>query len=121
MPAGADSFKEALRMGAEIFHALKKVLKDKGYNTAVGDEGGFAPSLKSNDEALEVIAANRPDLQIVLVDPLRIRRAYRAQFEAHQTAIRKTCHGLRIDFLPVFTDEPIERALAYYLARRSKR
>ncbi len=55
MPAGADSFKEALRMGAEIFHTLKKVLKDKGYNTAVGDEGGFAPDLKSNEEALEVI------------------------------------------------------------------
>jgi len=55
MPSGADSFKEALRMGAEIFHSLKKVLKDKGYNTAVGDEGGFAPDLKSNEEALEVI------------------------------------------------------------------
>jgi len=55
MPAGASSFREALRMGAEIFHALKKVLKDKGYNTAVGDEGGFAPDLKSNEEALEVI------------------------------------------------------------------
>jgi enolase len=55
MPAGAESFKEALRMGAEIFHALKKVLKGKGYNTAVGDEGGFAPDLKSNEEALEVI------------------------------------------------------------------
>ena len=55
MPAGAESFKEALRMGAEIFHALKKVLKDKGYNTSVGDEGGFAPNLKSNEEALEVI------------------------------------------------------------------
>ena len=55
MPAGAESFKEALRMGAEIFHALKKVLKDKGYNTAVGDEGGFAPDLKSNEEALQVI------------------------------------------------------------------
>ena len=55
MPVGADSFKEALRMGAEIFHTLKKVLKNKGYNTAVGDEGGFAPDLKSNEEALEVI------------------------------------------------------------------
>jgi len=55
MPAGAYSFKEALRMGTEIFHALKKVLKDKGCNTAVGDEGGFAPDLKSNEEALEVI------------------------------------------------------------------
>jgi len=55
MPVGAASFAEALRMGAEIFHALKVVLKGKGYNTAVGDEGGFAPNLKSNEEALEVI------------------------------------------------------------------
>ena len=55
MPAGATSFAEALRMGAEVFHALKGVLKGKGYNTAVGDEGGFAPNLKSNEEALEVI------------------------------------------------------------------
>lgn len=55
MPAGAKSFTEALRMGAEIFHALKGVLKGKGYNTAVGDEGGFAPNLKSNEEALQVI------------------------------------------------------------------
>ena len=55
MPVGATCFAEALRMGAEIFHALKKVLKDKGCNTSVGDEGGFAPNLKSNEEALEVI------------------------------------------------------------------
>lgn len=55
MPAGADTFSDAIRMGAEVFHNLKKVLKPKGYNTAVGDEGGFAPNLKSNEEALEVI------------------------------------------------------------------
>ena len=55
-PWGAPTFKEALRWGAEVFHTLKKVLKDKGYNTAVGDEGGYAPSLKSNDEAFELIA-----------------------------------------------------------------
>jgi enolase len=55
MPVGAETFKEALRMGAETFHALKAVLKGKGYNTAVGDEGGFAPNLGSNEEALEVI------------------------------------------------------------------
>ncbi len=55
MPVGAPTFKEALRTGAEIFHALKAVLKGKGYNTAVGDEGGFAPNLGSNEEALEVI------------------------------------------------------------------
>ena len=56
VPWGAPTFAEALRMGAEIFHALKGVLKGRGYVTAVGDEGGFAPSLKSNREALEVIA-----------------------------------------------------------------
>ncbi len=55
MPVGAKTFKEALRMGTEVFHALKAVLKDKGLNTAVGDEGGFAPNLTSNTEALEVI------------------------------------------------------------------
>ncbi len=55
MPKGVDSFKEALRMGTEVFHTLKKVLKSKGYSTAVGDEGGFAPELKSNDEAVELI------------------------------------------------------------------
>jgi enolase len=55
MPVGADTFAEGLRMGAEVFHSLKKVLKDKGLNTAVGDEGGFAPDLKSNEEAIEVI------------------------------------------------------------------
>jgi enolase len=55
MPIGAPSFAEALRWGAETFHALKSVLKKKGYNTAVGDEGGFAPSLKANAEAIEVI------------------------------------------------------------------
>ncbi|RLL46605.1 phosphopyruvate hydratase [Oceanobacillus piezotolerans] len=55
MPVGAESFKEALRMGAEIFHSLKKVLSSKGYNTAVGDEGGFAPNLGSNEEALQTI------------------------------------------------------------------
>jgi enolase len=56
MPKGADSFSQALQMGAEVFHALKGVLKAKGLSTAVGDEGGFAPALDSNEHALEVIA-----------------------------------------------------------------
>jgi enolase len=56
MPKGASSFREALRQGAEIFHALKKVLKDRGLTTTVGDEGGFAPNLDSAFDALEVIA-----------------------------------------------------------------
>lgn len=55
MPVGAPTFAEALRMGAETFHTLKSILKKKGYSTAVGDEGGFAPNLKANDEAVEVI------------------------------------------------------------------
>jgi enolase len=55
MPAGASSFREALRWGAETYHSLKAVLKDKGYSTSVGDEGGFAPSLGSNEEAVELI------------------------------------------------------------------
>jgi enolase len=75
-PYGADRFSEALRMGAEVFHNLKAVLKKRGYSTAVGDEGGFAPSLKSNVEALEVIleaitkAGYTPGEQIgILLDP----------------------------------------------------
>ena len=54
-PVGAPSFKEGLRMGAEVFHALKKVLHDRGLSTAVGDEGGFAPNLKSNEEAIQTV------------------------------------------------------------------
>ncbi len=75
-PYGAPYFAEALRMGAEVFHSLKAVLKKKGYSTAVGDEGGFAPNLKSNDEALEVIleaitkAGYKPGVDIGLaLDP----------------------------------------------------
>jgi enolase len=55
MPAGAATWSDALRMGTEVFHSLKKVLKSKGLNTAVGDEGGFAPNLKTNEEAIQVI------------------------------------------------------------------
>ena len=55
MPVGAKTFKEAIRMGAEVFHALKNVLKEKGYTTSVGDEGGYAPKLASNEEAFELI------------------------------------------------------------------
>jgi enolase len=72
MPVSAPTFGEALRMGVETFHSLKKVLKEKGYNTSVGDEGGFAPNLKSNDEAVETIltaierAGYRPGEDILL-------------------------------------------------------
>ena len=76
VPVGARTFADGLRMGAETFHALKAVLKEKGYSTAVGDEGGFAPSLGSNQEAVEVIltaierAGYQPGRQIALaLDP----------------------------------------------------
>jgi len=75
-PYGAPQFSEALRMGVEVFHTLKNVLKKKGYSTAVGDEGGFAPNLKSNDEALELVleaitqAGYKPGEQIgIALDP----------------------------------------------------
>ncbi len=76
MPVGAESFSEALRWGVEVFHTLKGVLKKRGYNTAVGDEGGFAPSVKSNVEAIEVVleaiqqAGYKPGSQIAIaLDP----------------------------------------------------
>jgi enolase len=76
MPVGAESFSEALRWGVEVFHTLKGVLKKRGYNTAVGDEGGFAPSVKSNVEAIEVVleaiqqAGYKPGAQIAIaLDP----------------------------------------------------
>jgi enolase len=76
MPHGAPTFAEALRMGAETFHALKKVLHEKGYQTTVGDEGGFAPNLKSNEETLDIIlmaiekAGYKPGEQIsIALDP----------------------------------------------------
>jgi len=76
MPVGAPSFSEALRWGVEIFHTLKAVLKKRGYNTSVGDEGGFAPSLKSNEEAIELVieaiqqANYKPGSQVAIaLDP----------------------------------------------------
>jgi len=76
VPHGAEKFSDALRMGAEVFHNLKSVLKKRNYSTAVGDEGGFAPNLKSNDEALELVleainaAGYKPGDQIsIALDP----------------------------------------------------
>src|SRR5438105_2256772 len=72
VPVGAPSFPEAVRIGAEVFHNLKKILHDAGHSTAVGDEGGFAPNLKSNQEAIELIlkaieaAGYKPGDQVAL-------------------------------------------------------
>jgi len=83
MPVGAETFREALRMGTEVFHALKSVLKEKGLNTAVGDEGGFAPNLASNEEALQLImsaiekAGFKPGEQIALALDVAATEMYR--------------------------------------------
>ena len=76
VPVGAPNFAEALRMGAEVFHALAAVLKKRGHSTNVGDEGGFAPNLKSNEEPIEVIleaiakAGYRPGADVsIALDP----------------------------------------------------
>jgi enolase len=76
VPFGAEKFSESLRMGVEVFHTLKGVLKQRGYSTSVGDEGGFAPNLKSNEEALEVVleaitrAGYKPGEQVsIAIDP----------------------------------------------------
>lgn len=72
MPIGADMFSEGLRMGVEVFHHLKSVLKAKGYSTNVGDEGGFAPNIKSNEEAIEIVlkaietAGYRPGIDVMI-------------------------------------------------------
>jgi enolase len=72
VPIGGETFKDALRMGAEVFHSLAKVLSDKGFSTGVGDEGGFAPNLKSNDQGIEMIlhgiekAGYKPGEDIIL-------------------------------------------------------
>jgi enolase len=92
MPVGAPSFKEALRVGAEVFHALKAVLKDRGYNTSVGDEGGFAPNLKSNEEALEVIiesiknAGYKPGDDVQLAMDVASSEFYNADKEVYDLA-----------------------------------
>jgi enolase len=98
VPAGAPSFAEALRWGAEVFHTLKGVLKKRGYSTSVGDEGGFAPSLKSNDEAIEAIleainaAGYTPGEQIAIaLDPAS------SEFYEEGQYVFKKSDGRRLD------------------------
>ena len=100
MPVGAPSFKEALRMGAEIFHSLKAELKSKGLNTAVGDEGGFAPNLSSNEEALSTIvnaierAGYKPGEDVMLAIDVaasemydKDRRVYKLEGEGRELSV----------------------------------
>ena len=92
MPVGAKSFKEALRMGAEVFHNLRTVLKEKGLNTAVGDEGGFAPNLSSNEEALATIvkaierAGYKPGEEIALALDVAATEIYNKETKTYTLA-----------------------------------
>lgn len=85
VPAGAETFSESLRMGTEIFHTLKKVLSSKGYSTNVGDEGGFAPNIKSNKEAIEIVltaiekAGYKPGEEIVIAMDAAASEFYNAE------------------------------------------
>lgn len=89
MPVGAPNFREALRMCAEVYHALKKTLSDKGYNTAIGDEGGFAPNLKSNEEAIQVIieaiekAGYKPGEQVCIAIDAAATELYKEDGKYH--------------------------------------
>lgn len=89
MPVGADTFSGGLRMGVEIFHHLKKVLKSKGYSTNVGDEGGFAPNIKSNDEAVEIVlqsieaAGYKPGDEVMIAMDAAASEFYDAEKKAY--------------------------------------
>ena len=96
-PVGAPSFREALRMGTESYHALKATLKEKGYGTAVGDEGGFAPNLKANEEAIEVMlhAIERTGLRAGTDVVLALDPAASEFFEDGLYVFRKSDHSRR--------------------------
>jgi len=89
VPVGAESFSQALRMGVEVFHNLKKELKSKSYSTNVGDEGGFAPNIKSNDEAIEIVlksietAGYKPGEQVMIAMDAAASEFYNAEKKAY--------------------------------------
>ena len=93
MPVGAPSFSEALRMGAEVFHALKGTLHERGLATAVGDEGGFAPDLASNEEALKMLIAGHRGGR--LPRPARTSRSRSTRPRARSTRTARTCSTAR--------------------------
>lgn len=105
-PVGADTFKEAVRMGAEIFHNLKKVLSSKGYSTNVGDEGGFAPNIKSNEEAIEIViqaiekAGYRPGDQVMIAMDAAASEFYKSD--------EKVYHFHKSDGRKLSSDEMVE-------------
>ncbi|WP_134704453.1 phosphopyruvate hydratase [Ammoniphilus sp. YIM 78166] len=111
MPVGAESFSEALRMGAEIFHQLKSVLKEKGLNTAVGDEGGFAPNLASNEEAITTImeaikqAGYEPGKDVFLALDVAATEMYRdGAYHLSGEGVTKTTDEM-VDYLASLADK----------------
>jgi len=112
MPVGADTFSEGLRMGVEIFHHLKKVLKSKGYSTNVGDEGGFAPNIKSNDEAVEIVlksietAGYKPGEQVMIAMDAAASEFYdaeKARYVLHKSSGEELTSGELIDYWESWT------------------
>lgn len=107
MPVGADTFSEGLRMGVEIFHTLKKVLKKKGYSTNVGDEGGFAPNIKSNVEAVETVltaiekAGFKPGVDIMIAMDAAASEFYNAEekvYHFHKSTGDKLTSAQMVDY-----------------------
>ncbi|WP_235296821.1 phosphopyruvate hydratase [Portibacter marinus] len=113
MPIGADLFSEGLRMGVEVFHHLKNVLKDKGYSTNVGDEGGFAPNIKSNKEAIEIVlkaievAGFRPGEDIVICMDAASSEFYNAEekvYHFHKSTGDKLTTSEMVDYWKGWVD-----------------
>ncbi len=107
MPVGASSFSEGLRWGVEIFHALKSVLKKKGYSTNVGDEGGFAPDIQSNDEAIETVMAAisaagfKPGSQVAIALDPAVSEMYdsaKKVYHFHKSDGKKLSSEKKVDF-----------------------
>lgn len=107
MPIGADLFSEGLRMGVEVFHHLKSVLKSKGYSTNVGDEGGFAPNIKSNEEAIEIVlksiesAGYRPGIDIMIAMDAAASEFYNEEekvYHFHKSGGKKLSSDEMVDY-----------------------
>ncbi|MCI4649067.1 phosphopyruvate hydratase [Phaeodactylibacter sp.] len=114
MPVGASTFSEGLRMGVEIFHHLKNVLKDKGYSTNVGDEGGFAPNIKSNQEAIETVltaiekAGYKPGEEIYIAMDAAASEFYNADekvYHFHQSTGDKLTSTEMVDYWKQWVDK----------------
>ena len=114
IPLGADTFSEALQMGVETFHHLKKVLKSKGYSTNVGDEGGFAPNIKSNDEAIEIVlqsiesAGYKPGDDMMIAMDAAASEFFDAKegvYHFHKSDGRKIESGAMVDYWKQWVDK----------------